>query len=422
VTRGGFRIRWLALALLFAFSFMAYVQRTGVSIAAERIMPELGFSQDEIGWLLTAFLISYTAFQFPGAVLGEGLGPRRILPLIAILAVLASFATGLMPMVSTGLILLLSMMAARFVLGLAQGPLFPICGGVIEQWFPPERWAGPQGLLTCGLGLGAAATPPAVVAIMATWGWQVALIATSVPALAVAVLWWVFMRDDPTAHPLLGPVERAELGHVRLPPRITLARMWELLFDRNVLLLSLSYLLMNYVYYLLTFWCFLYLVQERHFTELEGGWLASLPFIAAALGSAVGGGLSDVLVARFGAVTGYRLVPLVTLPLGGLALVGAVEADGPYWAVAWMSVAFALIEMTEGAYWAATTEVGEEDTMMATAILNTGGNIGGVIGTPLVAYLSGGGHWTAAFLTGTGLAFASALLWLGVDAGREPQG
>ncbi len=51
--------------------------------------------------------------------------------------------------------------------------------------------------------------------------------------------------------------------------------------DRDVLLLTGSYTCMNYVFYLIANWCFLYLVQERHFTLLEGGWLASAPPLAA---------------------------------------------------------------------------------------------------------------------------------------------
>jgi len=47
--------------------------------------------------------------------------------------------------------------------------------------------------------------------------------------------------------------------------------------NRDVLALTGSYVCMNYVYYLLANWCFLYLLQERHFTVLESGWLASTP-------------------------------------------------------------------------------------------------------------------------------------------------
>jgi hypothetical protein len=44
--------------------------------------------------------------------------------------------------------------------------------------------------------------------------------------------------------------------------------------------------------------------------------------------------------------------------------------------------------------------------------------LGGLIGIPIVAHLSGGGHWTAAFALGALFALISMLLWLGIDAGE----
>jgi sugar phosphate permease len=83
-----------------------------------------------------------------------------------------------------------------------------------------------------------------------------------------------------------------------------------------------------------------------------------------------------------------------------------------------LALCYGVIELTEGSYWAATMFVARADTMTATGILNTGGNIGGLIGIPIVAYLSGHGAWTAAFLIGTLFALAGAACWFGVDATR----
>ena len=48
-----FRIRYAVLALLFAFAFTGYVQRTSVAIAAKPMLPELGLSQIQVGWQWT---------------------------------------------------------------------------------------------------------------------------------------------------------------------------------------------------------------------------------------------------------------------------------------------------------------------------------------------------------------------------------
>jgi ACS family glucarate transporter-like MFS transporter len=195
--------------------------------------------------------------------------------------------------------------------------------------------------------------------------------------------------------------------------------MWALVRNQDVLVLTASYTCMNYVFYLLANWCFLYLVQERHFTVLESGWLASTPPLAAAIGAGVGGKLGSVFGTRYGARRGLRIVPLWSLPAAAVLLFVAVGAGNAYVAVAALALAFAAVELTEGPYWAAIMHVGRADTMAASGVLNTGGNVGGLIVTPVVAYLSGHHAWSLAFAIGAAFALVGAAAWLVVDPTRN---
>jgi ACS family glucarate transporter-like MFS transporter len=419
--QGGRRIRWSIFACLLGFAFCAYVQRTSVAIAAERMMPELGLTQVEIGWLLTVFLVSYTVFQLPGGAIGQRWGARRTLVFVSALALVATLATAVLPSILTGATLFVSLLVARFTLGVAQSPIFPAASGVIENWFPSARWSFPQGLMNTGINLGAAVTPPLVAWLMQTVSWQFALVVTSIPLLGLTVYWSRRARDVPVDDLRVSAEELAELRFN--PPPVTAAptmqRMIGLLRDRDLFLLTLSYFFMNYAFYLLTFWCFLYFVQERHFTVLDSGWLTAAPFGAAAVGAAVGGQFNDVLCRRLGERWGFRGVPLIGLPIAAVALYLAVQAASPFWAVAALCIAFASIELTEGPYWAATMRVAGTDSMVATGLLNTGGNLGGIVGTPIVAALSAQHGWTAAFLTGSACSILSAALWLWIDPSRR---
>ena len=53
--------------------------------------------------------------------------------------------------------------------------------------------------------------------------------------------------------------------------------------------------------------------------------------------------------------------------------------------------------------------------MNATAVLNTGGNLGGVVATPIIAALSAGHRWHSVFATGAVLSVAAAILWIWID-------
>jgi ACS family glucarate transporter-like MFS transporter len=391
--------RWRILALIFAFAFTGYVQRNGISIAAERMMPELGLTQVQVGWLLTAFLFTYAVFQIPGALLGQRIGGRVILALIGLATALASLGTAF------GKIFVV-LLAARALLGVAQGGLFPVGAGMIRAWFPVNRWASAQALVVTGLWSGAAATPALVAWLMQTYDWRTALIITSVPSLVLVALWYWYARDRPDQHSAVSAEELSELTKSPTPHSPLPGSLRRVLSDQQILLITASYFVMNYVFYLVTFWSFLYLVQARGMTVLESGLLAVLPFIAAGIAAGVGGRLAD----RFG----MRIVPLVALPLAALFMYLTVTAASPYWAVAFLCLGFGCIELTEGSYWGATMRRAPNDTMTATAVLNTGGNLGGVVATPIIAAMSSSYSWTVVFATGAVCALVAAGVWLTV--------
>jgi MFS transporter, ACS family, glucarate transporter len=412
------RIRWRIFSLLFGFGFLAYLQQKSITVAAERMMPDLNLSQLQIGWIEWAFVLGYGLFQLPGGIFGQRQGARRTFIIIGVVAFLATVATPLAPYRLTGLSLFAALLLLQLLLGCSQAATFPVSAGVFEVWFPPRRWAFVQGLQTMGLGLGAALTPPLIANLMSAMGWQRALLWASLPAIALISLWAWYGRNTPREHASVSAEELAEIGSHNIAPvdaKISAKQLLNILTNRNVLLLAVSYLCMNYSFYLLSNWVFLYLVQERKFSVLESGWLASTPPLAAALGAGVGGLITGALCVRLGNRWGYRLVPLIAMPVAGALLLVSVNAANPYWAVAGLALCFAAVELNEGAYWGAAMTVGRGDTMAVSGVMNTGGNLGGIIGIPIVAYLSGEHLWRAAFVIGAGFAVASAVAWLGIE-------
>ena len=415
-------IRWRIFALLFGIGFIAYVQRESLTIAAVRMMPALRLTQLQIGWIEQAFVLGYAVFQLPGGIMGQRWGARRTLTIMGLMAFGATALTPLAPQLLLGSGLLILLFSLQLTLGAAQAAIFPVSTGVFEAWFPPRRWALVQGLQTMGLGLGAAATPPLIASIMASVGWQQALWWSSLPALLLVALWAWYGRNRPSEHASVDAAELALVADVaddQVPERLHLRALWQTLSDRNVLLLAISYMCMNYVFYMLSNWVFLYLVQELHFSELASGWLATVPPLAAAVGAGVGGVITTGLYQRYGSRRGLRLLPLISLPAAALLLLLAVHAASPYRAIGELAACFGCVELSEGSFWAASMTVGRSNTMVVGGLMNTGGNLGGIIGIPIVAALTGHGDWNAAFLIGAGCALASAAAWLFIDASRS---
>ncbi|HTL92388.1 MAG TPA: hypothetical protein VL176_08565, partial [Steroidobacteraceae bacterium] len=68
---------------------------------------------------------------------------------------------------------------------------------------------------------------------------------------------------------------------------------------------------------------------------------------------------------------------------------------------------------------AATMQIAQADSMSAFGVINTGGNLGGVLLYPLLGYLSGRGEWNLAFEVAAVCCLAAAALWLLVRADRR---
>ncbi len=411
--------------MIFGFALTGYLQRNSIGIAAERMMPELGLTQVQVGWLITAFLLAYAVFQLPGALFGQRFGARATIAFFGLMTVAASVLTAISPVIAAAGLVFLTLLLARSLLGVAQGGLFPVASGTIRLWYPVASWSSMVGLMVTGLWTGAAIASPLIAWLMQAYGWQAALLITSLPSLLLVAVWYGFVRDRPELHAAVSPAERAELAanpaYDAAAP-LTVRRVLGVLGDPQILRITLSYLIMNYVFYLVNFWGFLYLVQERKLSVLESGWLASLPFVVAGIASATGGRVADRLRSQFGDRVGARILPFCTLPLAALFLYLTVSIANLYTAVAALCLGFACVELNEGNYWGVAMRLAPNDSMAATAVLNTGGNLGGVIGTPLIAALSAAqGGWVAVFSTGAATSVIAALLWLTIDAGRGPR-
>lgn len=413
-------MRWWIFSYMFAFALLSYVQRTSVAVASEQMLPELHFNQIHLGWLNTAFTTAYALSQLPGGVFGLRYGPRLTYAAAGLLAAAATVATPMATYLFSGTSLLVALLTAQALLGISQGPIFPVFAGVLEAWFPSRRWALANGLQTAGMLLGGALTPVLVVLLMSRFGWRVALLAVAVPVGLVTLAWAWYGRDRPEDHSAVTPVEIAELDAPRAASApVTWQHLRSVLAVGDVWLLAISYLSMNFVFYLLSYWSYLYLTQVRHLHGVEGGLAGMLPWIGAAVGATTGGYVADWLALRWGPRWGYRMLPLASLPLVAVMLIVTTQVTTAYAAVATLVVTFCLVEINEGAYWAATMRIAREDTSAAAGVLNTGGNVGGMLCQPTVAYLSVAGGWNLAFATGAVFAVSAALLWIRINPGLK---
>ncbi|MEX2495969.1 MAG: MFS transporter, partial [Woeseia sp.] len=280
-------VRWRVLALLVFASFVSYVLRTNISVAGPAMMTDLGLTEQQLGYILAAFTAGYTIFQFPGGVFGVKAGPRRALTILMVLWGLLTILTSAAPgsgMASTT-ITVAALVAVRFFIGAVHAPIYPLTGGVVERWFPIGSWALPNGLSSTGLTLGSAASAPVLAWLIVEYGWRLSFAMLAPLGFIGAFFWWWYVRDNPAEHAAVNEAE-AKLIVANRPLAIETQDGqpgWlRVLKNRNVLLLTVSYFCMNYVFYQMFNWVFYYLVNVRGFESQLAGYLTAIQWTAAA--------------------------------------------------------------------------------------------------------------------------------------------
>ena len=379
-------IRWRVLFITLVIGYIAYVYRGNLSVIGKFLMDDTGISQTELGWLLSSFLWGYTLFQFPGGLLSEKIGPKNIFLLTTLGCTLITVITGLIVIGGFSLALMIPLLfICRFLLGVFQGPLFPaMAGGVIARWFPSGSWALPNGMTSTALALGSASTPPMIVILAEYFGWQSTFFLISILGLIGSLIWWKYSTNWPREHPEVNQKELELIGQSDFNNnQMSWSMIKDVLADKNVLYAALGYGSMNYVFYIFYSWIFIYFVNIRGFSILEGGLLASLQFLMGAIGASAGGYLCDKLQKRYGVKWGHRIPIIIGLiPSAGFLMFGSIT-ENPYLAVLSLSLCYGFIELTEGPFWSAISFVSKKP-QAAGGILNTGGNLGGVLATPLI--------------------------------------
>jgi EmrB/QacA subfamily drug resistance transporter len=120
--------RWIALALLAMAQFVVILDASIVNVALPTIGQSLSFSQDDLPWVVNAYVLTFGGFLLLGGRLADLLGRRRVFMAGLVLFALASLAGGLAE--SEG-----ALIAARAVQGLGAAILSPAALSIVTTTF-----------------------------------------------------------------------------------------------------------------------------------------------------------------------------------------------------------------------------------------------------------------------------------------------
>ena len=136
-------IRHFVVLVTFLTSLLLYLDRFCVNYAQQLVIEDLGISEREFGWCMSAFFVSYALAQVPSGWLTDRFGSRLMLTFYI---VIWSFFTAAMGWV-TGLTMLI---IVRLAAGLGQAGAYPTAASVVGRWVPLAR----RGLASSFIGMG----------------------------------------------------------------------------------------------------------------------------------------------------------------------------------------------------------------------------------------------------------------------------
>jgi MFS transporter, ACS family, glucarate transporter len=404
-------VRYVVLGLTVAAYMITYMDRQILAVARPVIRDELHISLVMMGWITFGFRLSYALFQIPGGWLGDRFGARKALSAIVIWW---SIFTAFTAMAWSAV----SMLVIQVFFGVGEAGAFPIATRSLSRWMRPTERGFAQGVTHAGSRLGAALTPPIVVAIIAAFGWRAAFLVFGVLGVIWAITWFAYYRDTPEEHRSVNQAERELIG-IRTRPSGKIP--WrEILRHGNLWVLAVMYFCYNFNLNVYNDWFPTYLHDARGMTLAKMGIYASLPLFAGTLGDLLGGWFSDQVLRKTGNVNlARRWVAIAGFIVSGAATIPAILASDPKVSVAFYCVAFFALEWTVGISWAVPLDIGGDYAGSVSAVMNTLGNVGGALSATVVTYAVRAYGWSAPFLVTGVLCVIAAILYLRIDATKR---
>lgn len=415
--------------LMVAFSLLSYLNRTILGNAAAAVREEFSLSETEMGWILTSFQISYALFMIPGGLVADRFGSRTALAIMGLGSALFAGLTALVgaPTLGEPAAVIAAFALCRFGLGVFSAPLYPTCARTNGLWVPAGRRARVQGWISAGAGIGAALAP-IIVYLVAQYGWRTSFWIAALATALASILWIVYVRDRPEEHPAIGGVSSAPSSQRPTPPAAASRppTPWrELLRDRNLILLTVSYFTVGFFDYFFFYWVNYYLQTKRLLTGKESAIAAAIISLGWVLLSPAGGWLSDQLVRRFGARRGQRIVPMVCLSLSAILLCIGINTTSTVATVTVLALSFGFAGAADGPFWSAAIRIGGRHVGAYSSVMNTSCNLWGGLSPaliPKIAEYSQSRSWEIPLYLTSALLSVAVVSWLFIDASAREDG
>jgi MFS family permease len=191
--QGPTRTRYWVIVFATTLAVITYVDRVCISQAAPSIRSDLGLTDAQMGWIFGAFGLAYALCEIPGGLLGDWLGPRRVLMRVVLWWSFFTAATGWAWSFA-------SLWVTRYMFGAGEAGCFPNLTKAFTLWLTKPERTRAQGIMWMSARWGGAFTPLLVVWIFSLVSWRNAFAIFGTLGVVWAVIFYFWFRDRPRDH------------------------------------------------------------------------------------------------------------------------------------------------------------------------------------------------------------------------------
>lgn len=406
-----FRASNIVLLLLCAMYFLTYLDRVNIGAAAAPIKEQFHLTNTQLGLVFSGFAYPYLCCQVVGGLISDRWGGRRTLVVCGLIWAGATILTGL----AMGLV---SLFAARLLLGLGEGATFPAATHAMQNWVSAEKRGFVQGLTHSFSRLGNAVAPPLVALLTVAMGWRASFIVVGLVSLLWIGLWGFYFRDDPRRHPRITAEELAELPPIK--PTREGKIPWGALV-RRMAPVTLTYFCYGWTLWLYLNWLPIFFKTSYHMDIQKSAVFAGGVFFAGVVGDTLGGVLSDMLLRRTGRLRLSRMILIVGGFTGALvSLIPILFLRDLTTVALCLSAGFFFVELVVGPIWSVPMDVAPGHSGTAAGLMNIGSALAAIVSPIAGGYMIDlTGNWYLPFIVSMAMMAVGAACAFLMDL-REP--
>lgn len=374
--------RWLRIIPIALLMYtISFINRTNISLALPAISHDLHINAGESGEIAGIFFWGYLLLQIPGGYIAERWSAKWLISTMLAAWGLCAIGCGLAQNWH-------QMAAMRFLLGLAEGSVYPATLVLISHWFPRDERARANGFWNLCLPIAVVISSPLSGWILDQWNWRVMLIASGVVPFVWLVLWIIFIEDTPAKAKWISAGERDYLERTLANESRALGSperdsYFRALLHPQVLVMVAIYFCFIFGSIGMVFWLPSVLAKAARASNFVISILYIVPFVIGAIAMVANSLHSDKVRERRGHVS-------IALFGGGAFLLAAVASGAFSSLLAYIFVCLAGVGLFGplGPFWAIPSEMLPRKTAgSAMGLINAVGSLGGYFGPLAVGYL-----------------------------------